>query len=242
VKRLVAVALLALVLPGSVRGATRITVLAAASLTSVLPRISSTPRYSFAGSDQLALQIRQGAPADVYAAASPKYTELLYRDGFVSKPVVFATNKLILLLPKSNPANIRTVYDLRRAGVKLVIGDSKVPIGAYTRQILDTLGITAAVLKNVVSQETDVKGIVAKVALGEADAGLVYRTDAKPVASRTRTISLPAWAQPAIRYEAAVVKASAHLAAARAFVKQLASKRSRLLLAKAGFGLPNKPK
>lgn len=236
------VALLALVLPGSVTGATPITVLAAASLTQVFPRISATPRYSFAGSDQLALQIRQGAPADVYAAASPKYTELLYRDGFVLKPVVFATNKLILLVPKSNPASIRTVYDLRRAGVKLVVGDSSVPIGSYTRQILDTLGITADVLKNVVSQETDVKGIVTKVALGEADAGLVYRTDAKPVASRTHTIALPAWAQPAIRYEVAVVKASSHLAAARAFVKQLASKRGRLLLAKAGFGLPKKSK
>lgn len=236
------VALLALVLPGSVTGATPITVLAAASLTQVFPRISATPRYSFAGSDQLALQIRQGAPADVYAAASPKYTELLYRDGFVLKPVVFATNKLILLVPKSNPASIRTVYGLRRAGVKLVVGDSSVPIGSYTRQILDTLGITADVLKNVVSQETDVKGIVTKVALGEADAGLVYRTDAKPVASRTRTIALPAWAQPAIRYEVAVVKASPHLAAARAFVKQLASKRGRLLLAKAGFGLPKKSK
>jgi molybdate transport system substrate-binding protein len=241
-KRLAVVTLLALVLPGSVTGATPITVLAAASLTQVFPRISGTPRYSFAGSDQLALQIRQGAPADVYAAASPKYTELLYRDGFLQKPVVFATNKLILLVPKSNPASIRTVYDLRRDGVKLVIGDSTVPIGTYTRQILDTLGITSDVLKNVVSQETDVKGIVTKVALGEADAGLVYRTDAKPVASRTRTIALPDWAQPAIRYELAVVKTSSHLSAARAFVKQVVSKRGRALLAKAGFGLPKKSK
>ncbi|MDX6388453.1 MAG: molybdate transport system substrate-binding protein [Gaiellaceae bacterium] len=241
-KRLAVVTLLALVLPGSVTGATPITVLAAASLTQVFPRISGTPRYSFAGSDQLALQIRQGAPADVYAAASPKYTELLYRDGFLQKPVVFATNKLILLVPKSNPASIRTVYDLRRDGVKLVIGDSTVPIGTYTRQILDTLGITSDVLKNVVSQETDVKGIVTKVALGEADAGLVYRTDAKPVASRTRAIALPDWAQPAIRYELAVVKTSSHLSAARAFVKQVVSKRGRALLAKAGFGLPKKSK
>ncbi|MDX6414087.1 MAG: molybdate transport system substrate-binding protein [Gaiellaceae bacterium] len=241
-KRLAVVALLALVLPGSVTGATPITVLAAASLTQVFPRISATPRYSFAGSDQLALQIRQGAPADVYAAASPKYTELLYRDGFLLKPVVFATNKLILLVPKSNPANIQSVYDLRRAGLKLVIGDSTVPIGTYTRQILDTLGITADVMKNVVSQETDVKGIVTKVALGEADAGLVYRTDAKPVASRTRTIALPDWAQPVIRYELAVVKTSAHLSAARAFAKQVVSKRGRALLGKAGFGLPKKTK
>jgi molybdate transport system substrate-binding protein len=237
-KRLLSLALLAIVLPASAAGGTPITVFAAASLTEVFPRIAASPRYSFAGSDQLAVQLRQGAPVDVYAAASPKYTQLLYRDGLVLKPTVFATNKLIILVPKSNPANIKTVYDLRRQGIKLVIGDRTVPIGTYTRQILDTLGITADVTKNVVSQETDVKGIVTKVALGEADAGLVYRTDAKPVAARTRSIALPDWAQPPIRYELAVVKASQNLAAARAFVKQVLSKRGRLLLARAGFGLP----
>ena len=240
-KRALVVALLALVLPASVSGGTPITVLAAASLTDVFPRIAPGPRYSFAGSDQLALQIRQGAPADVYAAASPKYTQLLYRDGFVQKPVVFATNKLIVLVPRSNPAHITTVYDLRREGIKLVIGDRTVPIGSYTRQILDALGITTDVTKNVVSQETDVKGIVTKVALGEVDAGFVYLTDAKPVASRTRSIALPAWAQPPIRYELAVVKASANVAAAKAFLKKVTSKRGRQLLSKAGFGLPKKP-
>jgi molybdate transport system substrate-binding protein len=241
VKRALVVALLALVLPASVSGGTPITVLAAASLTDVFPRIAPGPRYSFAGSDQLALQIRQGAPADVYAAASPRYTQLLYRDGFVQKPVVFATNKLIVLVPRSNPAHITTVYDLRREGIKLVIGDRTVPIGSYTRQILDALGITTDVTKNVVSQETDVKGIVTKVALGEVDAGFVYLTDAKPVASRTRSIALPAWAQPPIRYELAVVKASANVAAAKAFLKKVTSKRGRQLLSKAGFGLPKKP-
>jgi molybdate transport system substrate-binding protein len=241
VKRALVVALLALVLPASVSGGTPITVLAAASLTDVFPRIAPGPRYSFAGSNQLALQIRQGAPADVYAAASPRYTQLLYRDGFVQKPVVFATNKLIVLVPRSNPAHITTVYDLRREGIKLVIGDRTVPIGSYTRQILDALGITTDVTKNVVSQETDVKGIVTKVALGEVDAGFVYLTDAKPVASRTRSIALPAWAQPPIRYELAVVKASANVAAAKAFLKKVTSKRGRQLLSKAGFGLPKKP-
>jgi molybdate transport system substrate-binding protein len=240
-KRLAALAaLLALALPASLSAASPITVLAAASLTEVFPRIDKAPRYSFAGSDQLALQIRQGAPADVYVSASPKYTELAYRDGYVLKPVVFATNKLIVLLPRGNPAGIRSVYDLRRAGVKIVIGDKTVPIGTYTRQILDTLGITADVTKNVVSEETDVKGIVSKVALGEADAGFVYRTDARPVASRTRTIALPDWAQPPIRYEVAVVKTSVHRAAARAFIAKLMSKRGRGLLAQAGFGLPKR--
>jgi molybdate transport system substrate-binding protein len=242
VKRLLALALLALALPASVAAGTTLNVFAAASLTQVFPKIDKSERYSFAGSDQLALQIRQGAPADVFASASPKYTQLAYRDGYVQKPVVFATNKLILLVPRSNPAGIRSVYDLRRAGLKIVIGDKTVPIGSYTRQILDALGITADVMNNVVSEETDVKGIVSKVALGEADAAFVYRTDARPVASRTRAIGLPGWAQPPIRYEIAVVKSSSHAAGARAYIKQVTSVRGRKLLAAAGFGLPKKPK
>jgi len=241
-KRLLALALLALVLPASVTAATTLNVFAAASLTEVFPKIDQSQRYSFAGSDQLALQIRQGAPADVFASASPKYTQLAYRDGYVQKPVVFATNKLIVLVPRSNPAGIKSVYDLRRAGLKVVIGDKTVPIGSYTRQILDALGITSDVMNNVVSQETDVKGIVSKVALGEADAGFVYRTDARPVASRTKTIAMPDWAQPPIRYEVAVVKSSSHPVAARAYIKKLTSPRGRKLLAAAGFGLPKKPK
>ena len=220
--------------------AAAVTVFAAASLTNVFPQVDRHPRYSFAGSDQLALQIRQGAPADVYASASPKHAELLYRDGLVRKPAVFATNRLVVLVPRGNPARIRSVYDLRRAGVKVVIGDGSVPIGAYTRQILDTLGVADAVTKNVVSQETDVKGIVAKVVLGEADAGFVYATDAKVVAAKTRAVGLPQWAQPPIRYEIAVVKRTSHLAAARAFVKRVLSARGRLLLKRAGFGLPKR--
>jgi molybdate transport system substrate-binding protein len=240
VTRLLAIALAALALPASLSAGTPVTVFAPASLTEVFPRIDKAPRYSFAGSDQLALQIRQGAPADVYAAASPRQTQLLYRDGFVLKPVAFATNRLIVLVPRSNPGRVRSVYDLRRPGLKVVIGDGTAPIGSYTRQILDNLGITKDVLDNVVSQEADVKGIVAKVALGEADAGFVYATDAKPVASRTRVVALPAWAQPPIRYEIAVVKASSHRAAALALVRKVLSKRGRLLLVRAGFGLPKK--
>jgi molybdate transport system substrate-binding protein len=241
-KASLAAALAGLVLlPASLAGATTpITVFAAASLTDVFPRIDRTARYSFAGSDQLALQIRQGAPVDVYAAASPKQTQLLYREGRVLRPVVFARNRLILLVPRSNPARIHTVYDLRRKGVKVVIGDRTVPVGSYTRQILDTLGIAAEVMSNVVSQETDVKGIVSKVALGEADAGFTYATDAKPVASRTRVIALPAWAQPPIRYEIATVRGAAHPVAAKAFVRKVLSKRGRLQLSKAGFGVPRK--
>ena len=233
-----AAAAAALAIPTATSAGSGITVFAAASLTHVLPRIDRTPRYSFAGSDQLALQLRQGAPADVYAAASPKYPELLFHQGFLRKPQVFATNRLVVLVPKANPARIRSVYDLRRRGVKVVIGDTSVPIGTYTRQILDTLGIADDVLAQVVSQETDVKGIVAKVALGEADAGFVYVTDARAVAKRVKTIGLPKWAQPPIRYEIAVVRSTKHAAAARAFVARVLSKRGRLALRRAGFGLP----
>ena len=154
------------------------------------------------------------------------------------KPITFATNKLIVIVPKSNPAQIDSVYDLRRQGVKVVIGDRGVPIGAYTRQLLDALGITDAVMRNVVSQETDVKGIVSKVALGEADAGFVYVTDARPVASKVRKILLPGWAQPLIRYQIAIVSSTPRKVGARAFIRKVTSKRGRLLLKRAGFGLP----
>ena len=232
--------LVALALPAATSAGGGVTVYAAASLTGVFPRIESAARYSFAGSDQLALQIQHGAPADVYAAASPKYPELLYHQGMLAKPVVFATNKLVVIVPRGNPGRVTSVYDLQRPGLRVVIGDKTVPIGTYTRQILDTLGVTAGVTKNVVSNETDVKGIVAKVALGEADAGFVYVTDAKAAASKLKVIPLPGWAQPPIRYELAVVKASTHGAAARAFLKKVVSKRGRRLLLRAGFGVPKR--
>jgi molybdate transport system substrate-binding protein len=231
-------AVVALALPSAVGAGDSITVFAAASLMQVFPRIDPAPRYSFGGSDQLALQIRQGAPADVYAAASPKYAQLLYQDGIVQRPVTFARNRLIVIVPRSNPASISSVYDLRRSGVKVVIGDRSVPIGVYTRRALDTLGITDDVMRNVVSQETDVKGIVSKVALGEADAGFVYTTDARPVASQTMRIQLPRWAQPSIRYQIAVVSSSSHKAEGRGFIRKVTSKRGRRLLKLAGFGLP----
>jgi molybdate transport system substrate-binding protein len=145
-----------------------------------------------------------------------------------------------VLVPRSNPANISSVYDLRRSGVKVVIGDRSVPVGVYTRRVLDTLGITDDVMRNVVSQETDVKGIVTKVATGEADAGFVYRTDARPVAAQIRGIRLPRRAQPSIRYQIAVVSSSSDKAEARAFIRKVLSDRGRRLLRLAGFGLPRR--
>jgi molybdate transport system substrate-binding protein len=241
-RAVVVIALLALLLPLTGAGATRITVYAAASLTQVFPRIAPAPRYSFAGSDALAAQISAGAPADVFASASPKQTELLYHNGLLRKPVVFATNKLIVIVPRSNPAGIHSVYDLRRHGVKVIVGTPTVPVGAYTRQVLDSMGITSDVMANVVSQEPDVKSIVAKIALGQGDAGFVYKTDARPAGKKVTSILIPAWAQPPIRYEIGIVKRSSHRAAAAAFIKRVTSLRGRRLLVQAGFGLPKRPK
>jgi len=217
--------------------AAKLTVFAAASLTSVFPQIDRAPRYEFAGSDQLSFQITQGAPADVFAAASPKYPDQLYARGLVYKPRVFATNELVLIVPRANEAGIRSVYDLRQKGLRVVIGAKGVPVGDYTRKALAALSLSS-VLKNVVSQETDVKSVVAKVALGEADAGFVYRTDALAVKRDLRELELPARARPKISYELAVVKATSHLQAARSFVARVLGTRGRVALRRAGFGLP----
>ncbi len=217
--------------------AAKLTVFAAASLTSVFPQIDRAPRYEFAGSDQLSFQITQGAPADVFAAASPKYPDQLYARGLVYKPRVFATNELVLIVPRANEAGIRSVYDLRQKGLLVVIGAKGVPVGDYTRKALAALSLSS-VLKNVVSQETDVKSVVAKVALGEADAGFVYRTDALAVKRDLRELELPARARPKISYELAVVKATSHLQAARSFVARVLGTRGRVALRRAGFGLP----
>ena len=214
-----------------------LTVLAASSLTDVFPKIDAGNKYSFGGSDVLAAQIQQGAPADVFAAASPKYPELLYQKGLVLKPVVFATNRLVLIVPAANPAGIASVYDLCKSGVKVDIGDKAVPIGSYTRQILTTLGLQC-VLSNVVSNEQNVRDILTKVSLGEADAGFVYITDAKTVPGKVKTIFLPGWAQPHVKYEIAVLKSSSKQAAAAAFVKRVLSKQGQKLLLAAGFGGP----
>jgi molybdate transport system substrate-binding protein len=242
-KRLAALALVAAAaLPVAGAASTRITVYAAASLTEVFPRIAPNPHYNFAGSDTLATQIEQGAPADVFASASPKQAELLHHDGFLRRPTVFATNKLIVLVPRSNPANVKSIYDLRRKGIKVVIGTPTVPIGSYARQILDALGITSAVMKNVVDQESDVKDIVAKIALGEADAGFVYITDARAAGKKVHVITVPGWAQPPIRYEIGIVRSTKHLAAVQAFIREIKSPCGRKLLARAGFGLLKRPK
>jgi molybdate transport system substrate-binding protein len=213
---------------------TGITVFAAASLTNVFPRIDPGPRYSFAGSDTLAAQIRLGAPADVFASANTTIPALLFAQGLVSKPVVFTRNKLVLVVPSSNPAGITSLYDLQKPGIKLVVAASTVPVGSYTRTVLKQMGLTS-VLQNVVSQETDVRSVLSKVALGEADAGFVYSTDAQTVPGQVKVLNVPAWAQPKVSYAMAIVSSSQNKTAAQQFVNEVLSKAGQKKLLAAGF-------
>ncbi|HKD33222.1 MAG TPA: molybdate ABC transporter substrate-binding protein [Gaiellaceae bacterium] len=230
------IALVALLVTGvaSARESSSLTVFAAASLSDAFPKIAPHATYSFAGSNTLAAQIRQGAPADVFASANLTLPNGLYKDHFCSKPVVFTRNRLVVIVPRSNPANVHTVYDLRRSGVKIVIAAQGVPVGSYTLQVLKNMNLTS-VLSNVVSRESDVREVLAKVALNEADAGFVYSTDAKTVPGKVRVLRIPAWAQPKAQYGICIVSASAHKAAARAFVKRVMSKAGQKVLVRYGF-------
>jgi molybdate transport system substrate-binding protein len=235
---LVAAVVVALALvAGSAAGApnARLTVYAAASLTDVFPKIDGAQRYSFGGSSALAAQIAQGAPADVFASANTALPQQLHANGLCSKPVVFTRNTLVVVVPRANPARIHSVYDLARAGVKLVVAAPGVPVGSYTLQVLENMGLSASVLKNVVSRETDVREVLAKVSLGEADAGFVYSTDARTVAGRVIVLKVPAWAQPTVQYGVCIVSRSANRAAAQAFVNRLLGKAAQAKLLAAGF-------
>jgi len=238
-RRLVALGTAALVLSraSSAAGtvsAPPLTIYAAASLTEVFKAYDPAQRYSFGGSNTLETQIKQGAPADLFASASPANTQRLYAAGIVGKPVTFTANRLALIVPKSNPAGLTSVYDLKRPNVKLVIAGAAVPVGSYTRSVLRKMGLSS-VLSNVVSQESDVKAVTGKVALGQADAGFVYVTDARAVSDQVTVIRIPAWAQPRVRYEIAVVSASSRKSAAQAWVRRLLSSRGQAALKRAGF-------
>jgi molybdate transport system substrate-binding protein len=237
-RRLAAVVAVALVAAWSATSAQpqspRLTIFAASSLTDAFRAFDPKQRYSFGSSSTLETQIENGAPADVYASAAPLNTQRLFREGLVEEPVTFTANRLALLVPKSNPAGIRSVADLRRKPVKLVIAGVAVPVGAYTRVVLKRMGLLS-VLSKVVSQEPDVRAVTGKVALGQAEAGFVYVTDAHSVRDRVTVIDIPAWAQPRVRYEIAVVSQSSRKAAARAWIKGILSPRGQATLRKHGF-------
>jgi molybdate transport system substrate-binding protein len=222
-------------------GVSEITVYAASSLTDVFPKIDAGPRYSFGASSTLAAQITQGAPADVFASANTTIPDQLFAKGLVQKPVIFTRNRLVLVVPMSNPAGIHSVYDLRKPGTKLVIAASAVPVGSYTLQVLKQMGLSESVLPNVVSRESDVRSVLAKVALGEADAGFVYSTDARTVQGKVNVLTVPAWAQPKVAYAIAIVSSSSNKAAAQRYINKILSKAGQAKMLAAGFlAIPKK--
>jgi molybdate transport system substrate-binding protein len=222
-------------------GVSGITVYAASSLTDVFPRIDAGPRYSFGASGMLAAQITQGAPADVFASANTTIPDQLFAKGLVQKPVVFARNRLVLVVPRSNPAGIHSLYDLKKPGTKLVIAASAVPVGSYTLQVLKQMGLSASVLPNVVSRESDVRSVLSKVALGEADAGFVYSTDARTVPGKVNVLKVPAWVQPKVTYAMAIVSSSSNKAAAQRYINEILSKVGQAKMLAAGFlAIPQK--
>lgn len=215
---------------------------AASSLTDAFPvyarSLDGTVRFQFAGSDELAAQIRQGVKPDVFAAASPRFPDQLHAEGLVGRPVAFATNRLVLAVPQDS--TIRSLTDLTEPGTTIAIGSAKVPIGSYTRDVLDRLGPAQAqaILANVRSEEPDVKGIVGKLAQGAVDAGFVYVTDVAAADTQIRAITLPARLQPQVVYEAAVVTGAPHPQAARRFIAGLLRGDAQTALKEAGFGAP----
>jgi molybdate transport system substrate-binding protein len=208
--------------------ASALNVFAASSLRDVFTQIDAAPTYNFAASNTLQLQIERGADADVFASASPVEPQALFKESKCARPVTFATNKLVLLVPKANPGHIRSVYSLRNKGV---------PIGDYTRALLRRLGLSKVLTNNTVSGETAVANVVSKVALGSADAGFAYVTDGKLASDKVTAIRLPRYAQPPVRYQMCAVKPSS---AATAFMNAVRSGKGRSLLKAAGFGLPPK--
>jgi molybdate transport system substrate-binding protein len=233
---LVALLALALVPPGA-RPSRTLTVFAAASLGDAFGELGTlversrpglSVRFNFAGSQQLAAQLELGAPADVFASADERWMRFAMDGGLIAGvPKVFARNRLVVVVPASNPGRIERLQDLARPGVKLVLAAEVVPAGRYAREVLVRLGdapgfpagFARAALANVVSDEENVKAVVARVQLGEADAGLAYRSDVTPaVARRVRVLEIPAEQNVVAEYPIAVLASAGDPADARAFV------------------------
>jgi len=219
----------------------RLVVSAASSMTEALEACGpafadATVRLQFAGSDELAAQIRQGVKPDVYAAANTTLPQELNAEGLLARPVEFATNELVLAVPKDS--DIRSLDDLTGEDVKIAVGAEDVPIGSYTRETLAKLPARQeqAILDNVRSNEPDVKGIVGKLTLGAADAGFVYVTDVNATGGELEAIELPAELQPTVTYGAGVVDGAKQPEQAQTFVDQLVDGPCADALEEAGFG------
>ncbi len=234
-----------------------LTVYAAASLTDAFKEIGqqfqaanpgTTVEFNFAGSQDLVTQIEQGAKADVFASADLKNMDALNSKSLVgSTPQVFARNHLVVIVPKDNQAGIKTLQDLAKVGIKLDLADKTVPVGNYTLQMLDKLsadatygaGFKDAVLKNVVSQENNVKAVVSKVSLGEADAGVVYSTDAQTAADKVTTIEVPDQFNVIAMYPIARVKGAPNASLADKWIAFVLSPEGQAILNKYGFIPPS---
>lgn len=219
-----------------------LTVAAASSLTEpFLAYGEATPageRFSFAGSDELAGQIRQEAPVDVYAAANTELPQMLFAEGLVEQPTVFTTNSLVLAVPRGS--ELASIEDLTEPGVDLVLGTEDVPFGAYARTVLERLPAADrdAILANVRSEESDVKAAVGKLTQGAADASFTYVSDVAAAADRIEAIELPAELAPEVAYGVAVVKGSKNADAAREFIDGLLEGEGARALEDAGFEPP----
>jgi molybdate transport system substrate-binding protein len=218
-------------------------VLGASSLTEAVTKYGesfegATVKPSFAGSDELAAQIQQGAKADVFASANTSYPEELFEEGLVEKPQVFCRNELVIAVPEGS--DIKSIADLTRPGTKIIVGDESVPVGSYTREVLARLpkAEEEAIMGNVVSEETEVASIIAKLEQGAADAGFVYVTDEKGSES-LEPVEIEAKLQPRVEYGVAVVKSSDDKPAAEEFVAGLIEGEGQEDLLEAGF-LPPK--
>jgi molybdate transport system substrate-binding protein len=231
-------------LPAQLFGAdtTTLRVFAAASLAGPFGEIArdfeakhrgTKVQLNLAGSQQLAEQIEQGASADVFASADERWMSALQEKSLVQgEPQVFARNRLVVIVPGPNPARIGKLQDLTRPGVKIVVGAEAVPIGAYTRDVLRNLSKTdgyaasfgTKVLANVVSEEENVRSVVGKVQLGEADAGICYRSDITGSVGRyVKVIEIPESANVIASYPIAVLAKSASADLAREFVESVRS-------------------
>ena len=240
--------------PPTARSPVTLTVLAAASLTEAFTALKTafeadhpgvTVALTFAGSQQLAQQISQGAPADVFASASSSYVDALVVANRIDRDSskTFAENRLVVAFPTSNPGQLAEVKDLAKPGLKVVLAAKEVPAGQYTLSFLEqasldpgfTPGFKDAVLKNVVSYEENVKSVLAKIALGEADAGIVYKTDAISSAATVSMLPIPDnLSQPAF-YPIAPVKGSPHASLALEFINYVLSTPGQDTLARFGF-------
>ena len=247
-RRALAAATLASLLPltacggGGGGGGTTITVLAASSLTGTFTELGRqfedqhpgvTVKFAFDSSATLAQQATQGAPADVLATADTATMDSA-RSAEASTPKVFATNVMVLATPAANPAHVTSFADLDRSSVKFVVCVPTAPCGSIAQALLDQDHITG----KPVSQEVDVKSVLAKLTEGEADAGIVYTTDAVAAGDQVSVVPIPGSARKITTYPIVTLDQSKHADLARAFVALVTGSTGQQTLRKAGFGQP----